>query len=176
MTEHLLLNMHKCTHSMSLKETVVKWNTRRYLTPNKVHLFYPSVPENCFMGCQAAGSFPHIFWSCPGLKPIWRQAAFWVAQMTGSLITLTLPMCLLFTPLPEVPAPAQKLAHTLFCMILWAIALNWCSPTVPWTQVIQRMEAIKLMERIHHSILDTMHIFDRKWTSWESYSSYLGNG
>lgn len=96
-------------------------------------------------------------------------------KITWSLITFALPMCLLFALLPEVPAPIQNLAHTLFWAIILAIALNWRSPIVPWTQVLQRMDTIRLMGRIHHTILDTMYVYDCKWKSWESYGSYIGH-
>lgn len=162
---------------MSLKETVVKIHMRWYLTPDKMHRFYPNVSETCFRGCPATstGTSFHTFWSWPSLKPIWIQAATKVAQMTGSLITLTLPMCLLFAPLPDVPAPTQKIAHTLFCATLWGIALNWHSSLVPRSQVLQRMEAITRMERIHHTIFDTMHIYDCKWAYWSSYGGSMGS-
>lgn len=119
----MILNMHKCTHSMSIKETMVKLHTRWYLAPNKVQLFCPSFSENSFRGCQMEGRCLHIFWSCPGLQLIWRKAASSVSQITGSVITLTMTMCLLFAPLPEVPTPIQKLAHTVFCAFLFGLLL-----------------------------------------------------
>lgn len=52
-------------------------------------------------------------------------------------------MWLFFSELPEVPPPHQKLAHTQFSAIHRAIVLNWHSPSVPWSHVLHRMEAIK---------------------------------
>lgn len=113
----MLQNMHKCTRSIAMKETVVKLHTRWYLSPDRVHKFYPGVPGTCFRGCQSSGTLLHTFWSCPHLQHIWNQAASRVAQITGSMITLTAPICLLFTPIPELPPPTQKLVNILFCAI-----------------------------------------------------------
>lgn len=85
-----------------MDETVVKLHTRLYLTPDRVHKFYPGVSDTCFRGCQS--SLLHTIWSCSQLQHIWNQAAF-RAQITGSIITLTAPMSLLFTPIPEIPPP-----------------------------------------------------------------------
>lgn len=171
----MLINMHKSTRSMSIKETAVKLHTRWYLTPRKVHLFYPTVPDSCFRGCQTTGSFLHTFWSCPVLQPIRQKVASKVGQITGSLVTLNAPMYLLFTQIPKVMAPAQKLAHTLFCAVLWATTLNRRTPTVPWPQVMQRMETIRLMEKVQHTIKDTMHVFDCKWNHWIPYGIGVDN-
>lgn len=168
----ILNKMLKCSHSMVIKETVVKLHTRWYLTPDRLQ-FYPEVPVTCFRDCQVSGTLLHTFWSCPQCKHIWTQAATKVAQISGTMVTLTAPMCLLFTPIPDVPPPTQKLVDTLYCAILWAIALNWCSPMVLWAQVLQRMESIKLMERIHHTLLDTLHIYHNKWSGWTSYGDTL---
>lgn len=134
-----------------------------------MHWFYPMVPDTCLWGCQTAGTLLHTFWSCLALQPLWQKVANKASQITGSPVSLNAPMCLLFAQIPEVAAPAQNFTHTLFCAVLWAIALNWKTPTVLWPQILQRMETIKLMERIQHTILDTMHVFDRKWKLWISY-------
>lgn len=45
------LNMHKCTRSVAIKETVVKLYTRWYYTPVKIHRMCPSIPDIYFRGC-----------------------------------------------------------------------------------------------------------------------------
>lgn len=86
-------------------------------------------------------------------------------------MTLTYQMRILFAEIPEVFPPQQKLAHTLFSAIQWAIALNWRCPSVPWSQVLLRMESIRLMERVHHTLMDSMHIFDHKSENWSAYQT-----
>lgn len=163
----MLSNMHRCTNSIALKETMVKLHTRWYYTLTKLHRF--SVPETYFRGCPDRDTHLHIFWSCKVIKPLWQQVSTRVAQITDMQLTLTFQMCLFFEDLPEVSPPCQRFAHTLFIDIHWAIALHWCSPTVPWDQVLRCMEAIQLMQCIHHSIMDTLPVFNRKWESWSSY-------
>lgn len=83
-------------------------------------------------------------------------------------------MCPLFTSIPDVPIHSTRLIHTLFSSIHWTIAFNWHSTSIPWPQVLNRMEQIKLSERIHHTLFDTMHIFKKKWTLWDiSFHEYF---
>lgn len=109
-----------------------------------------------------------IFWSCTALQSLWQQTSMKVLQITGTPITLTYQMCILYADLLEVP-PLVKNWVTLFSAIHWAIALNWWSPSVQWSQVLLRMESIKLLERIYYTLIDSMQIFDRKWDSWPAY-------
>lgn len=78
-------------------------------------------------------------------------------------------MCLLFAELPGVSPSLQKLVHILFSAIQWAIALSWKCSQVSWSHVISRMESIRIMEKVRHTLLDSMHIFDRKWSAWTAH-------
>lgn len=72
-------------------------------------------------------------------------------------------MCLCFTSIPDVPIPCERLIHTLFVAIHWVTELNWRTSALSWSQVLARMEVIKLSEHIHHTLYDTLHIYDKKW-------------
>lgn len=129
-----------------------------YETPFYLPCLYPP----CFRGCTESGSLIHIFWSCKHLKPICQEAASKVSTIAGRLITLTVQMCLCFTPIPVVPIPCVKRIHTLFIAIHWVTALNWRTSAFSWSQVLARMDAIKLSERVYHTLYDTMHIQENK--------------
>lgn len=66
------INLRKSNKAISFRETPTKVFSRWYLTPVKLHSYYPSVSPNCFRGCSVPGTFIHIFWSCPYLDLIWR--------------------------------------------------------------------------------------------------------
>lgn len=51
-----ITNIHKCTKSVAVKETVVKLHMRWYYTPSKLHKFFPAISENCFRGCPEKGT------------------------------------------------------------------------------------------------------------------------
>lgn len=70
--QDMIDKMHKCTRSISIKETVLKLHTRWYYTPDCLHRIYPQVPGTCFRGCQDRGMLLHTFWSCKALDSIWQ--------------------------------------------------------------------------------------------------------
>lgn len=150
--QDMLSNMHRGTKWIVVKETVVKLHIRLHYTPVRLHTMYPLVPDTCFRGCTDRGTHLHIFWSCKTIKPLWQQASIVVSLITGSIITLTFPICLFFADLPEIPPFDQRLVHILFSHIHWSIALTWRSPSVPWFKVMQRMELARMMESIHHTV------------------------
>lgn len=152
--------------SMAVKQTVVKLHTRWYYTPSKLHRFYPVVPENCFSDCPDRSTHLHIFWNCGAIKSIWQRVSAKVALITGMQLTPTYQMCLLFADISEISPPEQKLVHTLFGGVHWSNALFW---RTPWDQILKHMVAIQFMERAHHTIFDTMPIYNRKWEHWLEY-------
>lgn len=161
----MVSNMHKCTRSITIKETVDKLHTRWYYTPSRLHRIYPLVPDTCFRGCRDRGTFLHMFWSYTVQKSLQQRTSSLVLQITGVPVTLTYQMCILFAKLPAVSPPHQKLAHTLFSAMQWAIVLNWKCPSV---QVLLCMESIRLMERVHYTLMGSMHIFEHKWVNWSA--------
>lgn len=73
--QDMINNMHKCTRSISIKETVLKLHTRWYYTLDRLHGIYPLVPDTCFRGCRDRGTLLHTFWICKALGPIWQKTA-----------------------------------------------------------------------------------------------------
>lgn len=154
-------NLRKSNRAISFRETPLKLFTRWYLTPKKIHDFYPTASPNCFRGCSEQGTFVHKFWSCTFLKPIWHAVANRIKEATGKTIELTPRICLLFASVLNIPTICNRLIHSLFSSIQWMIAYNWRSNNLIWSQVLSRMEMMKLTERIHHTLHDNMYIFSK---------------
>lgn len=149
--EEMLDNMFRNTRSHSIPKTAVKLHTRWYVTPVKLHSIYPVVSPRCFRGCAELGSLTHIFWSCTHLVPMWQKATSKTSTIAGRLITLTVQICLCFTPIPDIPAPCEKLIHTHFVAIhTHSIKLAHLNTLLVTSAA--RMEAIKLSRRIHHTL------------------------
>lgn len=159
-------NCRKCNLAVSFRETPTKLLSRLYLTPSIIHSFYPSAPPGCFRGCSESGTYLHIFWSCKHLDHIWNAASLKINSITKKEISLTPQICILYANIPDIPSPCIRLIHSLFSSIQWMIALNWKSSNLPWSQVLNRMELLKLSEKIHHTLHDSMHIFNAKWLYW----------
>lgn len=150
-----MVNMHKCTRSVAIKETVVKLHTRWYYTPFRIHGIHPTIPDTCFRDCGERGTLLHTFWRC---KLSLATDSYKSTPNNWNEYHLDIPnvypVCRSSRGRPP-PHPEQKLVHTLYSAIHWAIALNWRTSTVPWSQVLLRMESIKLMEQIHHTLMDS---------------------
>lgn len=162
----MIENLRKCNIAASFRESPMKLFSRLYLTPSKIHSFYPSASPNCFRGCNIPGTYLHIFWDCVYLEPIWNAAANKIESITKKKINLSPQLCILYATIPDIPISCIRLTHSLISSIQWMIALNWKSQNLPWTQVLSRMDMLNLSERIYHTLHDSMHSFDEKWSLW----------
>lgn len=142
-------NLRQCTCSTSIRKTPIKLHTRLHMTPSKIHCFYPLASPCYFRGFPDQGTFMHIFGSCKFLQPLWQQTATKVLQLAGKQSPYPTSMPLICFHTQYTHPLCVRLLHTLFSSIQWMIAYNWCSPSLPWPQVLARMKMIKLSERIY---------------------------
>lgn len=101
---NLVSDMHKCTCSIAIEETVVKLHTRWYYTPDKLHRMYPLVPNTCFRGCCDKGTLLITFWSVELYSPYGNRPL----QRCFKSIALTYQMCIVYAELPDVPPLAKN--------------------------------------------------------------------
>lgn len=163
-------NLRKCTRSLTIRETPIKLLTRWYLTPLKLHTIFPSTPSNCFRGCSSPGSFTHIFWDCDKISFIWRQLETFSSKIADTNITLSLSNCLLFSPITNLSIPQTRLIHTISVAIQWLIAVHWKSNSFPVSQLKTRINSIYIMERIFHTIYNSITFHTNKWDPWITHS------
>lgn len=168
-----ILNLRKCTRSITIRETPYKLITRWYFTPSRLHAIFPSSSPNCYRGCDAPGSFTHIFWECNKISFIWQQLDSFASKISNRQINLTLPNCLLFTTIPGLSVPQMRLIHTICVAIHWMIAVNWKSSSFPPSQLKARLSSINLMEKIFHVIYNSTKFYDNKWKPWFDHSNIL---
>ena len=159
-------NMRKCSVSLSVRETAVKLFTRWYLTPLRLSKIFPQSSPLCFRGCPHQGSFLHLFWERAKLRSTWEEVLVLMAKLAGGSMALTHTHCLLFESIPDTPKPLMRLLHTICVAVQWTIALHWKSSVVPLAQIVARVDQIMLTEKIHHTLRDTMHLHDAKWSPW----------
>lgn len=159
-------NLRKSNKAISFRETPIKIFSRWYLTPSKLHTYYPSISPNCFRGCAEPGTLMHTFWNCIHLNQIWHKATDIIENSSKQKIIPTPQICLLFANIPNIPSPCMRLFHSLCSSSHWMIAYNWKSNNLPWQQVVTRMESLKLSKWIYHTLNDSTHIHKRKWSYW----------
>lgn len=161
-------NLRKCNKAISFRETPLKLFSRWYLTPSKLHTYYPSVSPNCFRGCSEPGTLLHTFWECKYIKQIWLKATNFIECSSQQIITPTPQICLLYAKIPNTPTSCMRLFHSLCSSIHWMIAYNWKTKNLSWQQVTTRMESIKISEWIYHTLNDSTHIHKKKWSYWNT--------
>lgn len=135
--------------------------------PAHLNTIFHTVSPNCFRGCCSPGTFSHIF--CDKLYRKWKEVFVLINKLAGKVITLTQPNCLLFQNIPDIHPPPTKLIHTICVATHQTIALHCKETIVPFSQILTRIEKIKLMENIYHSINNTKRLFDLKWDPWFNY-------
>lgn len=159
-------NICKSSKSLSIKETAIKLMTRWYYTPTRIQKIYPQSSPQCFRGCTQLGTYLHIFWECEKLQPTWTEVLKLIDRLVGNPINLTFQHCILFQDVPKITKPQLRLVHSICIATLWCIALHWKSPSIPFAQIIARIDSIKETEKIFHTLHDSIPIFDIKWNPW----------
>lgn len=69
--EHLYRLTHSSTVDTKMQENSYKILTKWYRVPSKLTKIYPSLSDACWRECGLRGSFLHIWWECPKLRPFW---------------------------------------------------------------------------------------------------------
>lgn len=160
------LNICKCSKSLTTKETAIKLITRWYYTPTRIHKIYPQSSPNCFRGCSHLGSYIHTFWECEKLQPTWKEILKLIDKLVGNPINLTFHHCILLQDIPEITKPLMRLIHSICVATLWGIALHWKSSSIPFAQIISRIDSMRITEKIFHTLHDSIPVFDAKWNPW----------
>lgn len=69
-------------------------------------------------------------------------------------------------PQPEVSTLHLRLVYTIHVSIHWVIALQWKTPFVPVSQIKMRVNSIRCMKKIFHTLYNSMTHYDNKWDPW----------
>lgn len=54
----------------------------------------------CWRGCGQQGTFLHLWWTCPVIKPFWEAIAPWIEKLTPRPMEFT-PLYFLFHGMPR---------------------------------------------------------------------------
>lgn len=65
--------IHKGSLNVNTQENGYKMKRRWYRTPDLLHKFFPTVTDRCWKCEQDIGTFLHIWWECPLIRPYWRR-------------------------------------------------------------------------------------------------------
>lgn len=146
-----------------VRETAIKLVTCWYYTSLRLSKIFPQSSPLCFRGFTHQGSFLHLFWECEKLQPTWKEVLKLIDKLAGKTISLTYQHCILFQTPPDSSKPFVKLIHSICIAMHWAIALQWKTPLVPFTQIVARIDDMMLADKIYHTLHDSIPHFDAKW-------------
>lgn len=156
-------NLRKCTISLTVRETATKLFTRWYYTPNKLHTFslqyLKLVLEDVYRRALS-----HIF-----SGTVKKYHKYGKIQETSPSVSqafrypLNYPI-VCYSCLSQVSPfnHHMRLIQTISVSIQWLVAFHWKSPSVPLMLLKTRINNIIFMEKLYHTLYNTMRIYNKK--------------
>lgn len=122
----------------------LKFLHRAYYTPQRLSNIYPSLSPMCTRCSIERGSFFHVVWACPKIRPYWQEVTNALTEICGTRVSLD-PLLFLLSYLGDVEGDR----YTKLCMtfiLFYArreILLRWRGMELPmkssWCSTIDRV-------------------------------------
>lgn len=93
--ERACILAHKCSLSTRMQKTAYKVLTHWYATPDKIHKWFPQVPDTCWRCKKEIGTLIHIWWQCDRITSFWNNVKEIVYRIMETKLTLNAACCLL---------------------------------------------------------------------------------
>lgn len=136
---------HKCAISVRLQETSFKILTNWYITPNKLHKWFPTIPGHCWRCNREEGTLYHIWWECDLIKPFWNQVIKIIKHITKTKIHLDAACCLISITNCTLKKYKNSLTRFLITAAKTVIPRHWRNTAAPTTK--EWLEEIHLLKR-----------------------------
>lgn len=178
--ENIYEHIHKGSVNVSAQENSYKIYSRWYKTPDRIHLYHPSVSPMCWRCNDDVGSLLHIWWKCPRIQPFWTKVHEVIQHVTTYTLSFTPSQYLLHHSTISHHAYKKSLTLHLVNAAKQCIPIHWRSNTPPtMTEWFKRIEKISEMENLIHQAKDTPTKYGRTWACWihfresPKYQEYL---
>lgn len=163
--------MHSSSVDTKMQENSYKVLTRWYRVPFKLAKIYPSTSDTCWRGCGLRGTFLHIWWECPRLRPFWLD----VHAQIKSILDVELPDSPLESLLHVPATPLSQYRKSVLPHLLNAarrlIPIYWKKPQIPTrTEWINLVNSIMAAEEWMTKCRDRHEKFYSCWATWIHYS------
>lgn len=175
-TEVQLNNLYRLTHKSSIdtktQENCFKLLTRWYKVPTKLAKIYPTASEACWRGCGLRGTFLHIWWECPRLRPFWLD----VRAQIKAILDVDLPDSPLEFLLHVPSTPLSQYRKSILPHLLNAarrlIPVHWKSTHIPGrTEWMGLIDSVMAVEEWMAKCKDKFDKFYAIWATWIHYKS-----
>lgn len=165
--EEIWENAASSSLCVKIKENVYKILYRWYYVPTRLHRMFPEVSDRCWRGCADAGSFLHIWWSCPKLSCIWQEIAALLSRLFNTTISPDPKYFLLPLSYPDLTRHQNKLFRHVISAMTCQIATDWKLPSPsPMQAVLNRIWYVFKMEYMTAIIRNSAKSFHKVWTPW----------
>lgn len=141
-----------------------------YRVPTMLARIYPSTSDLCWRGCGQRGSFLHVWWDCPLIRPFWEE----IKRNVKAILEIDLPLVpvhFLFH-LPTILMAKYKksaLPHLLNAEKR-LIQIHWKGTYVPnhgdW---VRRVTDIMEAEQWIATCRNRRDHFEAVWEPWKTY-------
>lgn len=172
--EHLFRLTHTSTVDTKMQENSYKVLTRWYRVPTKLTKIYPSLSAACWRECGLRGSFLHIWWECPKLRPFWLD----IHTQIKLILDVELPDSPLESLLHFPTIPLGQYRKSILPHLLNAarrlIPIHWKKPQIP-----TRAEWIGLVDNIMAAeewMAKCKDKYEKFYSIWATWMHYTGQG
>lgn len=169
--DHLYCTSYTSSVDTKMQENSFKLLTRWYQIPSGLARIYPFLSDACWRDCGHRGTFLHIWWECPKLRPYWQDRAQIRTILDIDLLDLSLQF-LLHVPSILLGYYRKYVLPHLLNAAQWLIPIYLKKTQFPcraqWITLVNNiMEAEEWMATCkgRHSK------FYAVWATWIHYSS-----
>lgn len=154
-----------------MQENSYKVLTRWYRVPSKLTKIYPSLSAACWRESGLRGSFLHIWWDCPKLRPFWLD----IHAQIKLILDVELPDSPLESLLHFPTIPLGQYRKSILPHLLNAarrlIPIHWKKPQIPTrTEWIGLVDNIMAAEEWMAKCKDKYEKFYSIWATWMHYT------
>ncbi|CAH2299463.1 Hypothetical predicted protein [Pelobates cultripes] len=166
----IFTNISKSSINTTIQESNYKRISRWHLAPTRSYRFSPNTSRVCWRCTTEIGSPGHLWWTCIIIQNYWEKICSLINIITGYELP-TSPETLVFM---LYPSPLAKSTRVLINHMLTAanglIPTKWKQSNPPTIREwLAKVEAIRQMEELSHSLNGTYDKYVFAWSPWDKF-------